>query len=87
MPFTLALRDAAGLRDVITDFKATFLGRGMSYRSFEPVEGGVHVQGKARERRIRAGLRYEGGVKGGWSSYAYIPKALILVGVISNTFT
>ncbi|KAL7412948.1 organic solute transporter Ostalpha-domain-containing protein [Mrakia frigida] len=64
MPFLLALRDAAGLLDVYFDFKATAQGRGMSYRSFEPAEGAVHTLGLARERRIRAGLRYEGGGKG-----------------------
>ena len=60
----LALRDSVGLLDVYFDFKATAQGRGMSYRSFEPVEGAVHSLGLARERRIRAGLRYERGGKG-----------------------
>lgn len=75
MPFLLALRDAAGLLDVYFDFKATAQGRGMSYRSFEPAEGAVHTLGLARERRIRAGLRYEGGGKGSESSFSFQSSA------------
>jgi len=39
----------------------------MSYRSFEPsgAEWGVVREGRGRERRLRDGLRYEGGGKGG----------------------
>lgn len=65
LPFLLALRDSIGILDLVSDFRATWGGKGMTYRSFEPVEGGLHTLGRARERRIRAGLRYEGGGKGG----------------------
>ncbi|KZT55903.1 DUF300-domain-containing protein [Calocera cornea HHB12733] len=65
MPFYYALRDAFGVKDVVEDAKATMEG-GMSYRYYEPAEGGMH-QGSGRERRIRAGLRYaQGGKKKYW---------------------
>ena len=64
MPFFYAARDAFGLLDVLEDSRATFRG-GVSYRTFEPVEGGIHV-GSGRDRRIRAGLRY---AKGGKQKY------------------
>lgn len=64
MPFLLAFRDSIGLLDVYFDFRDTVRGRGINYRSFEPAEGAVHSLGLARERRIRAGLRYEAGGKG-----------------------
>ena len=64
MPFFYAVRDAFGLLDVLEDSRATFRG-GVSYRTFEPVEGGIHV-GSGRDRRIRAGLRY---AKGGKQKY------------------
>ncbi|KAG1732895.1 DUF300-domain-containing protein [Suillus paluster] len=57
-----ALRDAFGLKDLAEDTKATLRGEGINYRAFEPSEGGMHV-GAARERRIRAGLRYSAGGK------------------------
>ena len=64
MPFYYAVRDAFGVRDVIEDSRTTLRG-GVSYRSYEPVEGGMH-QGVGRDRRIRAGLRY---TKGGRKKY------------------
>ena len=64
MPFFYAVKDAFGLLDVLEDSLATFHG-GVSYRTFEPVEGGIHV-GSGRDRRIRAGLRY---AKGGKQKY------------------
>ena len=64
MPFFYAVRDAFGLLDVLEDSRATFHGS-VSYRTFEPVEGGIHV-GSGRDRRIRAGLRY---AKGGKQKY------------------
>jgi hypothetical protein len=64
MPFFYAMRDAFGLLDVLEDTRATFHG-GVSYRTSEPVEGGIHV-GSGRDRRIRAGLRY---AKGGKQKY------------------
>jgi len=64
MPFFYAVRDAFGLLDVLEDSRATFHG-GVSYRTFEPAEGGIHV-GSGRNRRIRAGLRY---AKGGKQKY------------------
>jgi len=64
MPFFYAVRDAFGLLDVLEDSRATFRG-GVSYRTFEPVEGGIHI-GSGRDRRIRAGLRY---AKGGKQKY------------------
>ena len=64
MPFFYAARDAFGLLDVLEDSLATFRG-GVSYRTSEPVEGGIHV-GPGRDRRIRAGLRY---AKGGKQKY------------------
>ena len=67
MPFYYAFRDAFGPLDVIEDSRATLRG-GVDYRTFEPVEGGMH-QGVGRERRIRAGLRY---AKGGRQKY-WIP--------------
>lgn len=57
-----AVRDAFGLKDLAEDTKATLRGEGINYRAFEPSEGGMHV-GAARERRIRAGLRYSAGGK------------------------
>ncbi|KAI5982405.1 DUF300-domain-containing protein [Pisolithus albus] len=57
-----AFRDAFGLRDVVEDTRATLRGEGINYRAFEPSEGGMHLGG-ARERRIRAGLRYSAGGK------------------------
>ena len=57
-----ALRDAFGLKDLAEDTKATLRGEGINYRAFEPSEGGMHI-GAARERRIRAGLRYSAGGK------------------------
>ncbi|KAF8331318.1 organic solute transporter Ostalpha-domain-containing protein [Cantharellus anzutake] len=67
MPFYFAFRDAFGFLDVLEDSRATLRG-GVSYRAFEPVEGGMH-QGIGRDRRIRAGLRYS---KGGQKKY-WIP--------------
>lgn len=64
MPFYYAFRDAFGVLDVLEDSRATLKG-GVSYRTFEPVEGGMH-QGVGRERRIKAGLRY---AKGGRQKY------------------
>src|SRR5690242_5726676 len=64
MPFYYAFRDAFGILDVLEDSRATLSG-GVSYRTFEPVEGGMH-QGIGRERRIKAGLRY---AKGGRQKY------------------
>lgn len=64
MPFYYAFRDAFGLLDVLEDSRATLKG-GVSYRKYEPVEGGMH-QGSGRDRRIRAGLRYS---KGGQQKY------------------
>ncbi|KAG1795844.1 DUF300-domain-containing protein [Suillus variegatus] len=57
-----AIRDAFGLKDLAEDTKATLRGEGINYRAFEPSEGGMHI-GAARERRIRAGLRYSAGGK------------------------
>ncbi|KIJ62327.1 hypothetical protein HYDPIDRAFT_176629 [Hydnomerulius pinastri MD-312] len=62
MRLAYALRDACGLRDLVADTRATLRGEGINYRAFEPSEGGMHV-GAARERRIRAGLRYSAGGK------------------------
>lgn len=64
MRFWYATRDAFGLRDVVEDSKAT-LHSTVNYRTYEPVEGGMHV-GEGRDRRIRAGLRY---AKGGTQKY------------------
>lgn len=64
MRFWYAVRDAFGLKDVIEDSKAT-LHSSVTYRTYEPVEGGMHV-GAGRDRRIRAGLRY---AKGGQQKY------------------
>ncbi|EGN94566.1 hypothetical protein SERLA73DRAFT_114846, partial [Serpula lacrymans var. lacrymans S7.3] len=58
-----AFRDAIGFKDVVLDARATLHGAGLTYRAFEPSEGGMHV-GAGRERRIRAGLRYVQGGKG-----------------------
>ncbi|KAG6329213.1 hypothetical protein ID866_9876 [Astraeus odoratus] len=57
-----AFRDAFGLKDLVEDSRATLGGKGINYRAFEPSEGGMHI-GAARERRIRAGLRYSAGGK------------------------
>ena len=66
MPFYYAVRDCLfGFKDVLQDSLTTFRGTGFSYRTFEPAEGGVH-QGQARDRRVRAGLRY---AKGGQAKY------------------
>ena len=57
-----AFRDAFGLKDLVEDTRTTLRGEGINYRAFEPTEGGMHI-GAARERRIRAGLRYLAGGK------------------------
>ena len=62
MTLAYALRDALGLKDLIEDTRATLRGEGINYRAFEPSEGAMHV-GAARDRRIRAGLRYAAGGK------------------------
>ncbi len=64
MPVWYAIRDAFGYVDIYEDTRATLHG-GVSYRKYEPVEGGMH-QGYGRDRRIRAGLRY---TKGGQQKY------------------
>ncbi|ORX33656.1 organic solute transporter Ostalpha-domain-containing protein [Kockovaella imperatae] len=65
LPFTYALRDAFGLKDVWEDSKDTFRGQGISYQAYEPAEGALHY-GLGRQKRIRAGLRYS---KGGKAKY------------------
>lgn len=62
MTLGYALRDALGLKDLVEDTRATLRGQGINYRAFEPSEGGIHI-GAARDRRIRAGLRYAAGGK------------------------
>lgn len=62
MRLDYAFRDAFGLRDIVEDTRVTLKGKGINYRAFEPSEGGMHI-GAARERRIRAGLRYSAGGK------------------------
>lgn len=64
MRFWYAVRDGFGLQDVVEDSRAT-LHSTANYRTYEPVEGGMHV-GVGRDRRIRAGLRY---AKGGTQKY------------------
>ncbi|KAG8909746.1 hypothetical protein FRC00_009516 [Tulasnella sp. 408] len=64
MPMFYAIRDAFGYVDVLVDSRQTLRG-GVSYQKYEPVEGGMH-QGYARDRRIKAGLRY---AKGGQQKY------------------
>jgi len=66
MPFYYALRDSLfGYKDVFQDSLTTFKGTGFTYRTFEPAEGAMH-RGIAREKRVRAGLRY---VNGGQAKY------------------
>lgn len=62
MTLGYALRDALGLKDLVEDTRATLRGEGINYRAFEPSESGMHI-GAARDRRIRAGLRYAAGGK------------------------
>lgn len=62
MTLGYALRDPFGLKDLVEDTRATLRGKGINYRAFEPSEGGMHI-GAARDRRIRAGLRYTAGGK------------------------
>ena len=62
MTLAYAFRDALGLKDLVEDTRATLRGEGINYRAFEPSEGGMHI-GAARDRRIRAGLRYAAGGK------------------------
>lgn len=62
MTLGYALRDAFGLKDLVEDTRTTLRGEGINYRAFEPSEGGMHI-GAARDRRIRAGLRYAAGGK------------------------
>jgi hypothetical protein len=69
MPMWHGWKDAFGSKDVVEEAKSTLRGEGMDYREFEPSEGDIH-QGVARERRIRAGLRYS---KGGKSKY-WLPR-------------
>jgi hypothetical protein len=71
MPMWYAWKDAFGSKDVVEEAKSTLRGEGMDYREFEPSEGDIH-QGVARERRIRAGLRYS---KGGRSKY-WLPRSI-----------
>ena len=70
MRLAYAFRDAFGLKDVVEDTRTTLRGEGINYRAFEPTEGGMHI-GAARERRIRAGLRY---LAGGKRKY-WLPEA------------
>lgn len=78
--FWYAFRDGFGLRDVIEDSKAT-LHSTANYRTYEPVEGGMHV-GVGRDRRIRAGLRY---AKGGRQKYWLpMPEAEEAVGATAS---
>lgn len=65
LPFYFALRDAFGLKDVVSDSITTLHGSGFSYKTFEPASGGVH-RGAGMDRRVRAGLRY---ANGGTSKY------------------
>ncbi len=63
LPFLWALRDSLfGFKDVLEDSLTTLRGSGISYRTFEPAEGGMH-QGLGRQRRVQAGLRYGNGGK------------------------
>ena len=62
MQLGYAFRDAFGLKDLVEDTRTTLRGEGINYRAFEPTEGSMHI-GAARERRIRAGLRYSAGGK------------------------
>ena len=64
-----ACKDAFGSKDVVEEAKRTLRGEGMDYREFEPLESHIH-QGIARDRRIKAGLRYS---KGGKHKY-WLPR-------------
>lgn len=70
LPFFYALRDSFGLKDVLADSLTTAAGTGFSYRTFESAgegesggRGGMIHQGKGRDRRVKAGLRYKDGGK------------------------
>jgi hypothetical protein len=65
LPFVYAFRDAFGVKDVWEDIKYTFRARGVSYKAYEAVDGGLHHR-QGRQKRIRAGLRY---ARGGQTKY------------------
>lgn len=60
LPVLYALRDSAGIKDLLSDFTETFSGAGYTYRTWEASDD-IVAHPFARERRGRAGLRYTDG--------------------------
>lgn len=58
LPLGYAFRDSFSMKDVFIDSIQTLKGVGFDYKEFEPVAANKIHQGKARDRRLGAGLRY-----------------------------
>jgi hypothetical protein len=60
MPIKYAIRDAFGPRDLIEDFKDTFVGRLYEYRLFDAGDNVMtHEESGSRVARMMQGMRYE----------------------------
>ena len=71
MPVKYALRDSAGIRDLIEDTKQTFRGKHYDYRTFDSGDRVIaHEDSGSRVARMMDGMRYERGGKGKY----WIPK-------------
>lgn len=72
MPVRFALRDSAGIRDLIEDTKQTFRGKNYDYRTFDSGDHIIaHEESHSRIARMEDGMRYERGGKGKY----WIPKS------------
>lgn len=71
MPVKYAVRDAAGIVDLIQDAKDTFASSHYDYRTFDAGDSVLaHEESKQRTARLMDGMRYERGGKGKY----WIPK-------------
>ena len=71
LPVKYALRDAAGIRDLIEDTKETWRGKAYDYRTFDSGDHVIaHEESNARVARMMQGMRYQ---KGGKDKY-WLPK-------------
>lgn len=74
MPLPYAIRDVLGGLDLLMDFRETFTGRDYTFRNFDVSASTIlehPLAKKARDRRLREGLRY---VQGGKAKY-WLPEA------------
>lgn len=72
MPVKYALRDAAGVRDLIEDTKETWRGKQYDYRTYDSGDKIIaHEESNARVARMMQGMRYERGGKGKY----WLPKS------------